>query len=87
MSGQITHIRIHLLYNIGISSLSGAGAKITPTANKTGLIMTYGKTVSLFQCDSENNCFWTKQNHELKISRKYHVFMTVPTSLVYDCYD
>ena len=65
---------------------STAGAKITTTADGKGLLMTYNKGIYDFQCTSANNCFWTKKDYELQISRAYHLFLTVPSSLLEDCY-
>ena len=61
------------------------GAKITTTADGKGLLMTYVKGVYGFECTSANDCYWTKKNYELQISRQAHLFLTVPSSLVEDC--
>ena len=61
------------------------GPRMTPTANKRGLLMTSGKEVYSFHCLSNENCFWTKKPCELKISRQDHVFLTVPSSLIENC--
>ena len=61
------------------------GAKITTTADGKGLLMTFKKGVYGFECTSANDCFWAKKDYELQISRTYHLFLTVPSSLVEDC--
>ena len=60
--------------------------RMTPTADGKGLLMTYEKGVYGFHCTSANDCHWTKKNYELQISREQHLFLTVPSSLVEDCY-
>ena len=62
-----------------------AGAKITTTADGKGLLMTYNKGVYGFHFNSTNDCYWTKKDYELQISRRDHLFLTVPSSLVEDC--
>jgi len=61
------------------------GPRMTHTANKKGLLMTYYSGVYSFHCRSSNDCSWTKESYELKISRRDHVMMTVPESLVENC--
>merc|ERR1712080_703495 len=58
------------------------GSTMTHTANKKGLLMAYKKGVYSFHCRSSNDCRWTKESFELKISREWNVMLTVPSSLV-----
>ena len=61
------------------------GAKMTPTGDGRGLLMTYEKSIQSFLCKSQTNCYWAKEEIELEISRRYHVMLTVPASLVDNC--
>ena len=58
---------------------------MTRTGDGKGLLMSYKKKVYSFHCTSQNNCFWQEENYELQIYRTYHLFLTVPSSLVEDC--
>ena len=61
------------------------GPKMTTTSDGKGLIMTYEKAVYSFHCKSQTNCFWTKEETQLQISRKYHMMLTIPSTLVENC--
>jgi len=61
------------------------GPRMTHTADKKNLLMTYEKGIYSFNCRSSNDCHWTKESYELEISRRYHILMTVPSSLVENC--
>ena len=58
---------------------------MTTTGNGKGLLMTYKKAIYSFDCDSPTTCFWTEEETKLKISRRNHIMLTVPTSVVDDC--
>ena len=62
------------------------GPRINPTAKGDGLIMTHDKSIYRFKCVSSDSCFFEKDDdNELKISREWHILLTVPASLVEDC--
>ena len=79
------HVWRHLALIELPTSISMWGPRMTPTADGKGLLMTFEKGVYGFQCTSANNCYWTKKDYELQISRTDHLFLTVPSSLVEDC--
>ena len=55
---------------------------MTQTGDSKGLVMTHGKEVYSFHCASSTNCYWKKEDYELKIKRTLHIMLTVPPSLV-----
>ena len=61
------------------------GPRMTTTADNFGLLMTQEKSIYSFKCQSSDSCRWRKKKNELKISRIYHVLMSVPASLVKNC--
>ena len=61
------------------------GNKITTTGDGRGLLMTYRKQIFSFSCVSQTNCYWTKEETELEISRRGHIMLAVPASLVDNC--
>ena len=61
------------------------GAKITPTGDGKGLLMTYHKAIYSFKCKSKTNCQWIKKESELEIEREDHIMLSVPASLVDSC--
>ena len=62
----------------------GYGPRMTPTATNK-LLMTYFERVYSFKCRSSNDCFWEKENYELKTARSWHVMLSVPSPLVENC--
>ena len=58
---------------------------MTQTADTKGLIMTYKQEVHSFHCATPTNCYWEKENYELKIERTDHIMLNVPKALVQDC--
>ena len=60
-------------------------SKMTTTANGRGLIISYEQGIYSFECKSQQNCFWTKEEIELQISRRSHMMITVPSTLVDNC--
>ena len=63
------------------------GPAMTTTAKGDGLIMTNRKGIYRFKCVSSESCFFEKDDNELHIDRIYHHLLTVPTSLVEDCWN
>merc|ERR1711971_1390193 len=61
------------------------GPRMTHTTNKKGLLMTYERGIYSFDCRSSNDCYWTKESYELETSRRAHVMIMVPPSLVENC--
>ena len=61
------------------------GPKMTATGDGKNLIMTYEKSVYSFRCDGQNDCYWQTEEHQLDISRRWHIMMTIPSSLVENC--
>jgi len=61
------------------------GPKMTHTADKKNLLMTYEKSIYSFHCRSSSDCHWKKENYELKTSRRFPVLTAVPSSLVENC--
>ena len=61
------------------------GPKITTTADGKGLLMSYGRSLYSFSCQSMSRCSWDTNQIELKISRSEHVMMRVPASMVENC--
>ena len=55
------------------------------TGNGRGLIISHDKELYSFKCKSQQNCFWTKEETELQISRDDHMMITVPSTLVDNC--
>ena len=62
------------------------GPRMTTTADNFGLLMTNGKSIYSFKCQSSDSCRWRKKKNELKVSRREHVLMSVPASLVKNCW-
>merc|ERR1712083_350876 len=61
------------------------GNRITTTGSGDGLIMTHNKAIYKFKCENENSCYFEKDDKELKIERRHHVFLTVPSSVMENC--
>jgi len=61
------------------------GARITTTENGYGLILTYERSIFQFKCHNKNSCFFEKKNNMLKIDRRLHILLKVPTSFMKDC--
>ena len=61
------------------------GPRMIPTANKTGLLMTYGYEVFSFHCKTNKKCYWVPEDYQLQIERYNHIMMAVPSSLVANC--
>ena len=61
------------------------GPAMTTTAKGDGLIMTNRKGIYRFKCVSSDSCFFEKDEEELKISRYWHILLSVPAALVEDC--
>ena len=59
--------------------------RMTQTGDSKGLVMTHDKVVYSFYCASSTNCYWEKEDYELKIERTSHEILTVPTFLVQTC--
>ena len=62
-----------------------AGSGMTTTGNGRGLVMTHETGLYSFHCKSQTNCFWVREETELKISRSDHIMLTVPSTLVDNC--
>ena len=61
------------------------GNRMTSTEDGRGLIMTHNKKIYKFNCASANDCYFVEDVNELQISRRYHILLKVPASLVNDC--
>ena len=61
------------------------GPRMTTTADRKGLLMSYRRSLYSFSCQSMSRCSWDTSKIELKISREFHVMMRVPASLVQNC--
>ena len=62
------------------------GPRITKTVNGEGLLMTSEKDVYRFKCDSPDYCYWVEEDYDLSYSRRDHVLLTVPSTLLEDCW-
>ena len=62
-----------------------SGNRMTSTEDGRGLKMTHLKQIYKFNCASANDCYFVKDVSELEISRKYHILLKVPASLVNEC--
>ena len=58
---------------------------MTTTANGKGLLMSYEHSVYSFSCKSEATCSWDTTTTNLKSSRRGHIMMRVPASMVNHC--
>ena len=58
---------------------------MSPTPDGKGLHMTYEENVFSFHCQSKTQCNWVKERYELQISRRNHIMMNVPSSLLENC--
>ena len=63
------------------------GPRMATTSQGDGLIMTYGKAVYTFKCESETNCKWSKEPYSLQISRTEHAMLPVSTSFLENCWN
>ena len=61
------------------------GLKMAATSQGDGLIMTVGKNVYSFQCESETSCKWFKEPYSLKLSKIDHAMLPVPMSFLENC--
>ena len=59
--------------------------RMATTSQGDALIMTYGKDVYTFKCESETSCKWSKEPYSLQISRVNHAMLPVPTSFLENC--
>ena len=58
---------------------------MTSTEDGRGLIMTLYEKIYKFNCASANDCYFVKDVNELEISRRSHILLKVPASLVNEC--
>ena len=65
----------------GVSS----GAAMNQNPDGKGLHLTYDKNVFSFICQSKTQCYWVKERFELQISRRNHMMINVPSSLLDNC--
>ena len=61
------------------------GPRISPTGDKNGLLLTYEKGVYSFHCDTPSQCYWRTEPYNLEISRRFHISLTVSSSLLDQC--
>ena len=61
------------------------GPRITTSGKVDHMIMTFNKGIYHFKCVSSDSCFFEKEADELKISRSFHILLSVPAALVEDC--
>ena len=64
------------------------GPRITPTTDGEGLLMTTKNYIYHFECN-EHACSWSigsyRGNQHLTVHRLWHIFLTVPATVVEDC--
>ena len=65
--------------------VSMIGPRITTSGKVDHMIMTFNKGIYHFKCVSSDSCFFEKEADELKISRSFHILLSVPAALVEDC--
>jgi len=63
----------------------GNGPRMTATGDGKSLIMTHQRGVYKLHCKSQENCYWQTEEYQLEISRKYHIMISAPSSLIENC--
>merc|ERR1712008_129272 len=61
------------------------GARMTPTQNGDGVLLTSENDIFKLDCTSTTSCLWKKEPNSLKIYRRHHLMFTVPSKLLENC--
>ena len=59
---------------------------MTPSADGKGLLLSYGKYIESFKCTSQESCSFEPTDIIPRMERNGHIMLTVPSSLLSDCY-